>query len=77
MRSRGRFMLFLIVVLSATGSAAPQRDSFADAARSSIEQPTIVHSQTLDLPWATQADIRERQMLAWIILLMKEGREAR
>lgn len=80
MRSRGRFiMLSLVVVLSATGSSAREDGSFADAARvPSTQRPlTIVHSQKLDLPWAAQADIRERQMLAWMILLLKDGRGAR
>lgn len=79
MRSRGRFiMLSLAVVLSATGSSAREDGSFADAARVSTQRPhTIVHSQKLDLPWAAQADIRERQMLAWMILLLKDGRGAR
>ena len=80
MRSRGRFiMLSLAVVLSATGSSAHEDGSFADAARvPSTQRPlTIVHSQKLDLAWAAKADIRERQMLAWMILLLKDGRGAR
>lgn len=73
MSSRGRFVLIcLVVFLSATGSSA--RDSTGDAARL---PSTIVHSQKVDLPWGNQADITERQMLAWIILLMKDGRAAR
>jgi hypothetical protein len=78
MSSRGRFVLIcLVVVLSATGSSA--RDSTGDAARLPSTEPfvTIIHSQKVDLPWANQADVTERQMLAWIILLMKDGRAAR
>lgn len=78
MRSRGRFiMLSLVVVLSATGSSARETGSRADAARvpSTELRRTIVHS--LDLPGAAHADIRERQMFAWMILLMKDGRGAR
>ena len=79
MRSRGRFIvLSLVVVLSATGSSAREGGSFADASRVlSTQLPlTLVHSQKLDLPWAAQ-DARERQMLAWMILLLKDGRGAR
>ena len=78
MGSRGRFVLIcLIVFLSATGSSARDNAGIADAARVPVPEPSIVHSQKRDLPWANQADIRERQMLAWIILLMKDGRSAR
>ena len=80
MRSRGRFIvLSLVVVLSATASSAREGGSFADAPRvPSTQLPlTVVHSQKLDLPWAAQADTRERQMLAWMILLLKDGRGAR
>ena len=80
MRSRGRFiMLSLVVVLSATGSSARETGSRADAARvpSTELSRTIVHSHKSDLPWAAHADIRERQMFAWMILLMKDGRGAR
>ena len=80
MRSRGRFiMLSLVVVLSATGSSARETGSRADAARVPSTEPprTIVHSHKSDLSWAAYADIRERQMFAWMILLMKDGRGAR
>jgi hypothetical protein len=78
MGSRGRFVLVcLIVLLSATGSSARDSASSADAVRVPVPEPSIVHSQKRDLPWANQADIRERQTLAWIILLMKDGRGAR
>jgi hypothetical protein len=79
MGSRGRFVLMCLVVLilSASGSSARNSSSIADAVRVPSTEPSIVHSQKRDLPWATQADIRERQMVAWIILLMKDGRSAR
>ena len=78
MGNRGRFVLMcLIVFLSATGSSARDGATIADAVRVPISEPSIVHSQKRDLPWANQADIRERQTLAWIILLMKDGRGAR
>jgi hypothetical protein len=80
MRSRGRVtVLFVVLVLSVTSPSAREIGSVADAARVPSTEPpfTIVHSQNLDLPRAAQADIRERQMLAWMILLMKDGRGAR
>lgn len=74
----GRFVLMcLIVLLSAAGSSARDSASIAEAVRMPSTEPSIVHSQKRDLPWATQADIRERQMLAWIILLLQDGRSAR
>jgi hypothetical protein len=43
-----------------------------------VEKSSVDGSQQRDLPrLLPQADIRERQMLAWIILLMKDGRGAR
>jgi hypothetical protein len=78
MGSRGRFVLMcLVVLLSASGSSARDGVSTADAVPVSSVEASVVHSQKRDLPWETQADIRERQMLAWIILLMKDGRGAR
>lgn len=80
MGSPGRFVLIcLVVLLSATGSSDRSSASTADAVRLRSTEPsvTIVRLQKLDLPWPNQADIRERQTLAWIILLMKDGRGAR
>ena len=80
----GRFaLLCLVVLLFATGSSARYGASIAEAVRVPSTEPSIVHSQAIvhspkrDLPWTNQADIRERQMLAWIILLVKDGRGAR
>jgi hypothetical protein len=74
----GRFaLLCLVVLLFATGSSARYSASIAEAVRVPSTEPSIVHSQKRDLPWANQADIRERQMLAWVILLVKDGRGAR
>jgi hypothetical protein len=72
-------MCLLVLILSASGSSATNSADTADAVRvpPTPTEPSIVHSQKRELPWATQADIRERQMLAWIILLMKDGRSAR
>ena len=70
-------MCMLVLFLSASGSFARNSAETADAVRVPPTEPSIVHSQKRELPWATQADIRERQMLAWIILLMKDGRGAR
>ena len=80
MGSPGRFILIcLVVLLSATGSSDRGSASTADAVRLLSTEPsvTVVRLQKLDLPWPHQADIRERQTLAWIILLMKDGRGAR
>jgi hypothetical protein len=79
MGTRGRFALICLVVLvSATGSSsARDAASTASAVRVPPAEASIVPSHKRDLPWDTQADIRERQMLAWIILLMKDGRNAR
>jgi hypothetical protein len=79
MGSRGRFALICLVLLvSATGSSAGDTASTASALRvPPTEEASIVQSQEQDLSWETQADVRERQMLAWIILLMKDGRGAR
>ena len=87
MGSRSRLALISVVVLlSAAGSSATERARVADASDSArvadavrvpSTETTIVHAQKRDLPWAAQIDIRERQMLAWIILLMKDGRGAR
>ena len=75
----GRFVLMclFVLILSASGSYARNSADTADAVRVPPTEPSIVHSQKRELPWAIQADIRERQMLAWVILLMKDGRSAR
>ena len=74
----GRFALICLVLLvSATGSSAGDTASTASALRvPPTEEASIVQSQKQD-SWDSQADVRERQMLAWIILLMKDGRGAR
>jgi hypothetical protein len=78
MGGRGCFALMCLVVLvSATGSSARDTASIADAVRLPPSSVSIVPSHNRDLPWDSQANIRERQMLAWIILLMKDGRGAR
>jgi hypothetical protein len=79
MSGRGPFVLMCLVVLfSATGSSARDSGSTRAVHLPSTDPPvTIVHSRKVDLPWPNQADISERQMLAWIILLMKDGRAAR
>ena len=78
MNDFGRFALMcLVVLLSATGSSARGSASTAAAVRVPSTEASIVRSQKSDLPWETQADIKERQILAWIILLMKDGPGAR
>jgi hypothetical protein len=79
MGTRGRFALICLVVLvSATGSSARDAASTASAVRVPPAELSIVPSPNKrDLPWDTHADITERQTLAWIILLMKDGRGAR
>ena len=66
-------LMWLVILFLATGSSA------RDAVRVPSAEPsvTIVHSPRMDRPWAIQADIRERQMLEWIILLLKDGRSGR
>ena len=76
----GRFVLMcLVVLLSVTGSSA--RDTFSSSHAVRVppaEKTSVDGSQKRDLARPLpQADIRERQMLAWIILLMKDGRAAR
>ena len=82
MGSRGRFaFICLVVFISVTVPSASDTARNADAVRMLPHVPpaaaSIVELQKRDLPWESQADIRERQTLAWIILLMKDGRAAR
>jgi hypothetical protein len=80
MCSRGRFALTCLVVLaSVTSSSARDTASITDAVRvpPTAETAFTIQLQKRDLPWPTQADVRERQMLAWLILLMKDRRGAR
>lgn len=80
MGSRGCFALMCLVFLvAATGSSARDTASTASALRllPTEEEASIVQTQKRNRPSETHADLRERQMLAWIILLMKDGRAAR
>jgi hypothetical protein len=72
----GRVALMgLVVLLSATGTSA--KDSASAAVR---VLSTEGRSHTSALPGearVTRDNIREQTILAWIILLMKDGRTAR
>jgi hypothetical protein len=77
-RCRLAAVMCLVVLVSATGSSArdgSRTEGVVITAPSA--EASLVNSQKRDLPWENQADIRERQTLAWIILLMKDGRGAR
>jgi hypothetical protein len=77
MGSYCRFALVCLVVVSATGSSGRDTATIAHAVRVTAAEAPIVQSQRGDPPRETRSDTRERQMLAWLILLMKDGPGAR
>ena len=68
-------LMCMVVLLSATGTSAK------DSARAAVRMlSTEGRSHTSALPGearVTRDNIREEKLLAWIILLMKDGRIAR
>jgi hypothetical protein len=78
MNRRGRLVLIsLIALFSTTGSSAKDTASPMDAVHAPLAAPSDIQSQKRELPWEIQVDVRERKTLAWIILLLKDGRAAR